>query len=93
MRDVALSTDGTLWAFTVQHFEPKPPFRAQGEFEPYGVGYVDLGPVIVETRLTVADTSLLRIGQPMTLTLVPAYREEQSTVFTYAFAPRAGATK
>ncbi len=43
------------------------------EFEPYGVGYVELpGEVRVEARLTEYDPERLRIGMPMELTLIPA---------------------
>jgi uncharacterized OB-fold protein len=53
MARVELPDRGTLWTWTVQAFEPKPPYRApESGFTPYGVGYVDLGEVIVESRLT-----------------------------------------
>ena len=43
------------------------------EFEPYGVGYVELpGEVRVEARLTESDPDELRIGMAMELTLIPA---------------------
>jgi uncharacterized OB-fold protein len=82
---VALPRSGRLWSFTVQAFEPKSPYR--GTFAPYGVGYVDLGPVIVETRLTVNDPERLAIGDGMHLTLVPAFRDGDTEVLTFAFAP------
>ena len=42
-----------LWTWTTQGFEPKPPYVADGEFEPYGVGYVEFpGFLRVEGRLT-----------------------------------------
>src|SRR6266516_8072081 len=69
-----LGRTGTLWTWTVQCFAPKsPPYAAaQEDFEPYGVGYVELpGEVRVESRLTEADPARLRIGMPMELTLVP----------------------
>ena len=47
MTDVALPTEGTVWSWTTQHFAPKAPFRTD-EFAPFSIGYVDLGPVIVE---------------------------------------------
>jgi uncharacterized OB-fold protein len=88
MAATALPTRGRLWSFTVQCFEPKPPYRGTGEFEPYGVGYVDLGSVNVEARLTVNDPTALTIGQPMRLTTVPAFRDDDGTVvLTFAFAP------
>ena len=86
MAPAELPREGRLWSFTVQAFEPKPPYR--GTFEPYGLGYVDLGPVIVETRLTVAEPDALTIGQPMRLTTIPAFTDEDgTTVLTFAFTP------
>ena len=70
-----LARRGTLWTWTVQRFPPKsPPYAgAAEEFEPYGVGYVELpGEVRVEARLTESDPARLRIGMPMELTLIPA---------------------
>src|SRR5919201_1711577 len=70
MAAVELPDRGTLWAWTVQAFEPKAPYRVPASgFTPYGVGYVDLGEVIVESRLT-GDPAALEIGLPMRLTLL-----------------------
>jgi uncharacterized OB-fold protein len=84
-----LARRGTLWTWTVQNFPPKaPPYAvAPGpDFEPYGVGYVELaGEVRVEARLTVNDPAELRIGMPMELTLVPSPGD--SGTMTFAFRP------
>jgi uncharacterized OB-fold protein len=81
-----LAPRGTLWTWTIQCFPPKsPPYASgDGEFEPYGVGYVDLGgEVRVEGRLTEADAGCLRIGMPMETALI----EAPGGGLTYAFAP------
>jgi uncharacterized OB-fold protein len=81
-----LSRTGTLYTWTVQGFRPKPPYTGPEEFEPYGVGYVELpGEVRVEARLTVADPERLRIGMPMELVIAPF-----GDRVTYAFAPGEG---
>lgn len=79
---VLLPSRGTLWTWTTQGFEPKPPYVADGdEFEEYGVGYVEFdGFLRVEGRLTRADA--LRIGMPMEVVAV-----ERAGRTTYAFAP------
>lgn len=88
MSPVALPRSGRLWSFTVQSFEPKPPYRGDAPFEPYGVGYVDLGPVIVAARLTERDADALAIGAPVELTLIAAFHDEDGTqVSTFAFTP------
>jgi uncharacterized OB-fold protein len=94
MKPRNLGRDGTLWSWTIQEFLPKPPYDS-GEtpetFRPYGVGYVEMASGIkVESRLTVADPTQLRIGMPLELTLVP-YRvaDDGRETHTFAFAPAA----
>jgi uncharacterized OB-fold protein len=90
--DTALPTEGTLWAYTVQCFEPKRPFRHDGGFTPFGLAYVDLGPVIVESRLTVSDVEALRPGLPVHLVTEARFTEDDGTVVQgFAFAPSEGA--
>jgi len=84
-----LARRGVLWTWTVQRFRPKsPPYAGDEdkEFEPYGVGYVELpGEVRVEARLTESDPSRLRIGLEMELTLIPAPGQDDKV--TFAFRP------
>jgi uncharacterized protein len=83
-----LGRRGTLWTWTIQCFPPKsPPYAGAAEdFEPYGVGYVELpGELRVEARLTEANPERLRIGMPMELVLVPA--PGSNGALTYAFRP------
>ena len=81
MRDL-LPSRGTLWTWTTQGFEPKPPYVADdGEFEPYGVGYVEFpGFLRVEGRLTACEG--LAIGMEMEVVAL-----ERAGRTTYAFAP------
>lgn len=84
-----LTSRGTLWTWTIQCFAPKaPPYLPGGveEFEPFGVGYVELpGEVRVEARLTESDPERLRIGMPMELTLIAV--PGASDKLTFAFRP------
>jgi len=79
---VLLPGRGTLWTWTTQGFEPKPPYVPDdGEFAPYGVGYVEFaGFLRVEGRLTRAEG--LEIGMPVEVVAV-----ERAGRTTYAFAP------
>lgn len=92
-----LGGHGVLWSWTIQGFLPKAPYNSgetEQNFKPYGVGYVEMPSGIkVESRLTVADPALLKIGMPMELTL-EAYRTTPAGehVFTYAFQPAANDT-
>ncbi len=93
MEVVELGRRGTLWTWTIQAFPPKsPPYigpTAAADFEPFGVGYVELpGEVKVEARLTVSDPELLHIGMEMELTIVPlAVDGDGNEVVTFAFRP------
>jgi uncharacterized protein len=91
MTRVELPDRGTLWTWTMQAFEPKLPYRVpESGFTPYGVGYVDLGEVIVESRLA-GDSSGLEIGLPMRLVLLPVWPDGSGgDVVTYAFEPERG---
>jgi uncharacterized protein len=84
-----LAPRGELFTWTVQRFRPKtPPYTGAKEFEPYGVGYVELrGECRVEAILTTADPDELRIGMEMELTLIPAIGPDGEAARTFAFAP------
>jgi uncharacterized OB-fold protein len=70
---VELAREGTLWTYTLQRFRPKsPPYAglADGEFEPFYVGYVELpNELIVESRLVAKNPKNLKIGASMCLAL------------------------
>lgn len=84
-----LAPRGELFTWTVQRFRPKtPPYTGPEEFEPYGVGYVELpGECRVESILTTADPEELRIGGEMELTLIPTTGPDGAAARTFAFAP------
>jgi uncharacterized OB-fold protein len=86
-----LARRGTLWTWTIQCFPPKsPPYVPvdPDEFEPYGVGYVELADEVrVEARLTESDPTRLVIGMPMELVLIPAPGVQPTGVVTFAFRP------
>ena len=87
-----LSPSGTLWTWTRQRFQPKnPPYIGRepaDEFQPYGVGFIELPEGRIEARLAGDVVRELRIGMPMELTVVPFATDEDGTeVLTYAFRP------
>jgi uncharacterized OB-fold protein len=67
MTPVELPSTGTVWTWTVQRTQPKPPFRSPSPFEPFAVAYVDLGPVLVESRLAGRDVDGWAIGDRVEL--------------------------
>ncbi|WP_458682522.1 Zn-ribbon domain-containing OB-fold protein [Prescottella equi] len=81
---VELGPEGVLYTWTSQEFPPpSPPALTDGEFCPYGVGYVEFPEgLLVEGRLTTCDPEELVIGGRMRVVIVPFAGGE-----TFAFAP------
>jgi uncharacterized OB-fold protein len=93
MAEHPLARQGRLWAWTTQSFPPPSPYAGPTgkDFVPFGVGYVDLGEVKVEARLTSADPDVLQHGMEMELVLVPLRTDDDGNdVMTFAFAPVGG---
>ena len=91
MEERLLPRRGRLWAWTTQEFPPpSPPYAgpADASFEPFGLGYVDLDEVKVETRLTEADAARLAHGMEMELVVVPFRADDDGNeVVSFAFRP------
>jgi len=90
MAEHLLARRGRLWAWTTQSFPPPaPPYRGPtgADFVPFGVGYVDLGDVKVEMRLTESDPQRLHHGMEMELTVVPLRVDDDNEVVAPAFRP------
>jgi uncharacterized OB-fold protein len=84
-----LAPTGTLWGFTIQAFAPKSPYlAADGPPAPFGVGYVDLGEVLVEARLVATTAEELAVGTEMELVVAPFHvTDAGEPLLSYAFAP------
>ena len=86
MVEVELPHRGVLWTWTLQTFPPKPPYVAPPDgFRPFPVGYVDLGNVLVESRID-ADPESLRVGMILHLAPFDVHAEDQ-THLGFAFVP------
>lgn len=87
--DELLPSTGLLWSWTVQRFRPKsPPYTGSTEFEPFGVGYVELpGACRVESRLVGTPLDRLVIGLEMEVTTMTVLGRDDAEVTTFAFAP------
>jgi uncharacterized OB-fold protein len=90
VEEMLLSRRGTLWTWTIQGFPPPPPYIGDAaDFEPFGVGYVELPEGIrVESRLTTADPDVLEIGMEMVLVIENFSRDDDGRDrMTFAFRP------
>ena len=83
-----LASSGTLWTFTIQNFLPKPPYDGAADFEPYGVGYVNLdGELLVESRLLTSTADDVSIGDRVVLVVEEYGRNAAGAALTtFAFA-------
>ncbi len=81
---VELSRTGTLWSYTKQEFQPKPPYDGPEDFEPFLVGFIELpGEIIVESHIVETSLEQLKLGMKMEL-VITAFDDSRSM---YAFRP------
>ena len=83
MSEVALPASGTVWSWTVQRIRPKPPYTGPEPFEPFAVGYVDLGPLRVESRLEGKGPDAWQIGEAVRFVAGPP--DDDGAVLSYRF--------
>lgn len=84
---IPLSRHGTLYSFTVQRFRPPPPYRGPEEFQPYGVGMIEL-PEGLRVTAVLADENpdSLRVGMDMELIVAKFFQDEMGRdVLGYKF--------
>jgi uncharacterized protein len=84
-RDIELSPEGRLWAWTAVTAAP-PGYRGS---VPFGFGVVELPEGLrVVTRLSETDPTRWSFGEPVRLVRSPLHTDERGqSVMTWAFAP------
>ncbi|MEM3565309.1 MAG: Zn-ribbon domain-containing OB-fold protein [Candidatus Bathyarchaeia archaeon] len=81
-----LSTEGTLYTYTVHAYSLREPF--QYHKAPYVVGAVELPEgIIVVSRIKVPDEKLLKIGMRLRLKIDKLYEDDESVYLSYFFEP------
>jgi uncharacterized OB-fold protein len=81
-----LSDTGTLYSYTIQRVDHKPPYDYHDI--PLAIGTVELPENInLVSKLTTADTDILEIGMEMKLTVGTLYEENGTEYLTYYFEP------
>ena len=82
MEVIKLSRTGTLWSYTRQEFQPKPPYDGPEEFVPFLVGFIELpGEIIVESHIV--ETSLEQLSIGMKMELVISAFDDTRSMFTF----------
>ena len=82
---VTLPAHGEVWSWTIQHIQPKPPYRGPDPFEPFALGYVDLGVVRVEARLAGRAPDAWRIGDAVRL--AAGAPDDDGAIWSFEFVP------
>jgi uncharacterized OB-fold protein len=84
--EILLSPEGTLYSYTIQRYDLRPPFDYHKA--PYAIGAVELPEgIIVVGRLTTTDEEKLKIGMRVMLKVDELYSDEENIYLTYFFKP------
>ncbi len=92
LEEVLLSRKGTLFAYTINHYPPPPPYHPPDPFVPFGVVSVDLPEGIKVGGQVPKDVDLqtLKVGMPMEMVLEVLYKDEQGNeVICWMWRPAA----
>jgi uncharacterized OB-fold protein len=87
---VELSSTGTIWSYTVNHYAPPPPYVAADPFVPYPLAAVQLereGLIVLGQVAEGVDAATLRVGKPMKLDIGVLYRDADGDHLIYTWAP------
>ncbi len=88
IEEVPLSRRGKLYTYTIQYYEPPPPFKME-PFSPYAIGLVELPEgVRIIGQLTGCEFEDIKMGMEVETVVEGLYRDEQGNeVVTWKFKP------
>jgi uncharacterized OB-fold protein len=95
LEPVRLSTTGTLWSYTTNHYQPPDPYVSPDPFVPYTVCAVELQveQMVVLGQLSAgADPAELTVGDEMRLVVETLYSDDDGDHLVWRWAPGAGAS-
>ena len=93
LQEVLFGRRGKLYTFTVNYYQPPPPYHAPDPFVPYTSGIVELPEGLkVQTMMAPGyDEKNLKIGMDMELIIDKLYEDEQGNeVVSWKFKPVSG---
>jgi uncharacterized protein len=88
VQEILLSTEGTLWSYTIMRYPPAPPFKIEQK-APFPVGFVELSEGIrILGLITGCTPENLSIGMKMKLVVESLFtNDEGQEVVTWKFTP------
>jgi uncharacterized OB-fold protein len=90
VKDAPLSQRGTLYSYTINYFQPPPPYHSPNPFTPFGIVCVDLPEGIKVSGQVPRSVKLdkLKIGMEMEVVREVLYVDEQGVeVLSWMFKP------
>ena len=90
---VPLSTTGTLWSFTDNHYAPPAPYVAPDPFQPYAIAAVELADekmVVLGQVAPGIPTGALTVGMRMDLVADTLYADGEHEYVVWKWRPAAG---
>ena len=87
--EVALSTRGNIYSYTIQYYTPPLPYKFDGDFLPYAIGLIELPEGIrVLGQLTVSKPGEVKIGMDVELVTEKQYTDGEGNEYvTWKFKP------
>jgi uncharacterized OB-fold protein len=86
--DVPLGRRGTVWSWTVNRYQPPPPYVAPDPFEPYAVAAVGLpNEGLVVLGQVDGDADGVRVGAEVELVLGPLFEDDEAEYVVWKWRP------
>ena len=89
---VPLSTTGTLWSYTDNHYQPPAPYMSPDPFQPYAIAAVELADekmVVLGQVASGTATGDLQVGMRMKLVAETLYADDAKEFVVWKWAPAA----
>jgi len=93
LEDIPLSTTGTLWSFTDNHYAPPAPYVSPDPFQPYAIAAVELADekmVVLGQVASGVPIDALAVGMKMDLVADALYSDDQHEYVVWKWRPAAG---
>ena len=88
VEDILLPNKGKLASYTIQYYPCPPPFKAEKNITPYGIGLIEFDKEKIQVLGVIMETDLksLKLGMEMETIIFPMFtNEEKQDVVTWAF--------
>lgn len=89
LAEVELSSRGTMWSYTVNHYPPPPPAVTAEDFRPYAVAAVELAEerMVVLGQVPLGNEQDLALGSWMELVVDTLYEDEDAEYLIWKWRP------